>query len=81
MKEVKSVAGPVIAVAFVTYLTASLFLGLFETGVMAMLTCLCFDLDMNKGTAMYGPPTFHQRWMQSKKRIKKKTDDSKNDMN
>jgi len=61
MKEVKSVAGPVIAVAFVTYLTASLFLGLFETGVMAMLTCLCFDLDMNKGTAMYGPPTFHSK--------------------
>lgn len=46
---VKSVMGPVIVVAFVTYLTASLFLGLFETGVMAMLTCLCFDLDMNNG--------------------------------
>lgn len=44
-EEVSSILGPMLAVGFVTYLTASLFLGLFETGVMAMLTCLSFDMD------------------------------------
>jgi len=80
-EEVGSIAGPVIAVAFVTYLTASLFLGLFETGVMAMLTCLCFDLDMNKGTPMYGPPTFHDKMDNVGEKGKKTDDDRKNDMN
>jgi len=79
-EEVKSIVGPVLAVAFVTYLTASLFLGLFETGVMAMLTSLCFDLDMNKGVAMFGPPTFHDK-MDKVDTKNSKTDDDKNDMN
>jgi choline transporter-like protein 2/4/5 len=78
--EVSSIAGPVIAVAFVTYLTASLFLGLFETGVMAMLTCLCFDLDMNKGVPQFGPPTFHDK-MDKVEEKGKVDDDNKNDMN
>lgn len=58
-EEVKSIWGPVILVAFVTYLAASLFLSLFEEAVMALLTALCCDLDMNDGEPKFGPATFH----------------------
>jgi len=80
-KEVKSIAGPVIAVAVVTYFTASLFLGLFETAVMAMLTCLCFDLDMNGGNAKYGPPTFHEKMDKVDKKKVDQDAEKGNDMN
>jgi hypothetical protein len=56
--EVSSLAGPVVVVAIVTYMTASIFLGLFETAVMAMMTCLAVDIDLH-GEPKYGPPTFH----------------------
>lgn len=49
-EKVSSVIGPAAAIGVMTWLTASLFLGLFDTAVMAMLTCLSFDMDMNKGT-------------------------------
>lgn len=68
MDEVSSVIGPAVVVGFVTYLTASLFLGLFDTAVMAMLTSLSFDINKN-GNPKYGPPTFHDKMdkMDSKK--------------
>jgi hypothetical protein len=43
----------------VTYITASIFLGLFDEAVLALVTCLCIDLDLHNGEALYGPPTFH----------------------
>lgn len=80
MDEISSIAGPVIAVGFVTYLTASLFLGLFDTGVMAMLTCLSFDMDQNNGTPMFGPPTFHENMDKVKEKKDKVDEERKNSM-
>ena len=49
---------PMIVVGFVTFMTASLFLGLFDEAVIALLHCLCVDTDLN-GEPIHGPPTFH----------------------
>lgn len=59
MEQVHSVWGPVIVVGIVSFITASLFLGLFETTVMAMMTSLAVDMDLHNGTPAFGPPTFH----------------------
>ena len=61
--EVSSPWGPIIMVGFVTYLAASLFLSLFEEAVMALLTSLCVDLDMNNGEPKFGPATFHDDYL------------------
>jgi len=57
--EVSSLMGPVVVVAVVTYMTASIFLGLFETSVMAVMTCLAVDIDLHGDHPKFGPPTFH----------------------
>jgi hypothetical protein len=44
--EVSSVFGPVLAVAVVSYITASMILGMFDTAVMALMTCLAIDIDL-----------------------------------
>lgn len=54
--EVESLASPIIFVAVVTYMAANIFLGLFDEAVLALMTCLCIDTDMN-GTPKFGPPT------------------------
>jgi len=58
-EEVSSLAGPLLVVGIVTYMTASIFLGLFDTAVMAMMTCLAIDMDLHDGEPHFGPPTFH----------------------
>jgi hypothetical protein len=58
-KEVSSTFGPCLVVALWTYFTASVFLGLFDTAVMAMMTSLAIDMDCNNGKPRFGPPTFH----------------------
>lgn len=57
-EEVSSILAPVVVVGVVSFITASIFLGLFDTAVMALLTCLAIDIDMN-GEPKFGPPTFH----------------------
>lgn len=64
LAEVSSIWGPIIVVAIVTFLAASLFLSLFEEAIMSLLTCLCFDLDANGGEPLYGPATFHDNYVQ-----------------
>jgi len=46
---VTSATGPVVVVAVVSFFTASLFLGIFETAVMALMTCYSVDLDLHDG--------------------------------
>jgi choline transporter-like protein 2/4/5 len=58
-EEVSSLVGPLLVVCIVTYMTASIFLGLFDTAVLALMTCLAIDMDLHDGTPEYGPPTFH----------------------
>lgn len=60
---VKSIWGPIVVVGVVTYLTASLLLGLFDQAVMALNTCLCVDVDTrDDGQPYYGPETFHDNY-------------------
>lgn len=49
-EEVSSFAAPVLVVGLVTFFTASVFLGLFDTAVMSMMTCLAVDMDLNNGS-------------------------------
>jgi hypothetical protein len=55
---VSSIYTPMIVVALITYIAASVFLGLFSNTVLALMTCLSIDVDLN-GTPKFGPPTFH----------------------
>uniref|UniRef100_A0A7S3FS90 Choline transporter-like protein n=1 Tax=Strombidium rassoulzadegani TaxID=1082188 RepID=A0A7S3FS90_9SPIT len=56
--EVSSIWGPIAIVGIETYMAASIFLGLFDESVLALLHCLCVDVDLN-GEPKFGPPTFH----------------------
>lgn len=58
LEELTSPAVPIAFVACVTYMAANVFLGLFDDAVLALLTCLCIDTDLN-GSPKYGPPTFY----------------------
>lgn len=60
-KEVTSIWGPVIVVGIFSYMTASIFFGIFETAVMALMTCLAVDMDLHDGEPKYGPATFHEK--------------------
>jgi hypothetical protein len=59
-EEVSSLFGPCLVVGCWTYFTASVFLGLFDTAVVAMMTSLAIDMDCNGGRPQHGPPTFHE---------------------
>jgi len=58
MDEISSVYGPVAVVAIFTYFTATVFLGLFDTAVLVLMTSLAIDMDMH-GEPKFGPKTFH----------------------
>jgi len=57
--EVHTLFNPCVLVFLWTYVTASIFMGIFETSVITMMTCLCVDMDLNDGTPSAGPPCFH----------------------
>lgn len=78
-EEVSSLYGPMVVVALVTFFTASIFLGLFDTAVMAMMTCLAVDMDLHNGTPEFGPPTFHEKTEKVSNRNKQIMDEG-NDM-
>mgnify|MGYP000883664024 CR=1 FL=1 len=59
--QVSSILAPIVLVGFITFMTASVFLGLFDNAVMALLTSLAIDMDNNGGTPASGPPTFHEK--------------------
>lgn len=58
LEEISSLAGPFLIVAIITYLAANVILGLFDEIVLALMTCLAIDSDLN-GNPNFGPPTFH----------------------
>jgi len=55
---ITSANGPLVVVALVTYLCTVVFLGLFDETVLALMTCVCIDIDTNE-EPKFGPPTFH----------------------
>jgi len=58
-ENLKFVIAPCLSVGFITFFLATVTLGLFDTAVMALMTSYAIDKDMNDGTAVFGPPTFH----------------------
>lgn len=58
LEELNSIYGPCIIVGVFTFLTASMMLGMFDSVVLGMLTCLSIDLDLNDGPQSRGQPTF-----------------------
>ena len=55
---VSSIWGPMVVVALITYVAASVFLGLFSNTVLSLMTRLAIYVDLN-GEPKFGPPTFH----------------------
>jgi len=51
--------GTLILVGIFSFMVASIFLGLLDTAVLSLLTCVAIDMDNNDGTPEFGPPTFH----------------------
>ena len=58
--QIHSIWGPVAVTALITWLAASLFLGIFENAVLALMMCLAVDTDLHDGEPKYGPATFHE---------------------
>ena len=69
LDDVVNIQGPMLIVAIVTFMVASLFLSLFQEAVTAMLTCLCIDEDAHGGEPVYGPATFHDLYLGKRERI------------
>lgn len=60
-QEVSNPFVPLIFVGVVSYLIVAVFLGLFDESVLAMMTSVCADLDLNgDGKADWGPATLHE---------------------
>lgn len=68
---ITSSVGPLFVVAFVSYLSACVFLGLFDETALALMTCVSMDTDLN-GTPKHGPATFHSAWESSLKASEEK---------
>lgn len=66
--------GPLTVVGTVSFITASLFLALFDTAVVALMTCLAIDMDLHDGSPCYGPPTFHTKIEESSKKYQEAMD-------
>ena len=75
IEEVSSIFGPLSCVGVISFVTASIFLGLFDHVVMALMTCLAIDLDVNGGAPAFGPPTFHTKVNEIDKKGNKVDDD------
>lgn len=48
-------------VALFTFFVQNIFLGMFDEGVVAMLTCVAIDTDLHDGAQGFGPETFHNK--------------------
>ena len=56
--KISSTTGPMVVVAVITYIFVSMFIGMFDETVNAMLTCVAIDTKAN-GEPIYGPETFN----------------------
>ena len=64
--HISNVWPPIGVTALISFLCASLFLGIFENAVLALMTCLAVDMDLH-GEPKYGPATFHDGMEKIKK--------------
>ena len=58
--EGANVTVPILLIAGTTYVTADLFLSMFDEAVQALMTCLLIDSDLH-GSPKFGPTTFHDK--------------------
>lgn len=58
--EVSNPYAPLAIVALTTYMIVAVFLGLFDEAVLAMMTSMTADMDINGGTPKWGPETLHK---------------------
>ena len=56
IEEVQSPYGPLLVVSIYTYICASMFLGMFDGTVEAILTSWSVDWDLHEGNLKWGPP-------------------------
>lgn len=56
IEEVQSPYGPLLIVSIYTYIVASMFLGMFDGTVEAILTSWSVDWDLHEGKSKWGPP-------------------------
>jgi len=47
LNPVFSISAPMVIVGVTTYITSSVFLGVFEEAVIALMMCKCIDIDLN----------------------------------
>ena len=47
--QVSNIWGPIVIIALSTFVTAQIFLGLFDEATIATLHCLAIDMDLNEG--------------------------------
>ena len=50
---------PLMVMTFFTYFISTVFLGLFDEIIMAILMCIAVDMDLNNGRTAFGPPQMH----------------------
>ena len=62
LEEIGSLVGPMFVVGIFSFITASIFMDIFELAVATNLTCLAIDIDINNGVdkIKWGPKTFHK---------------------
>jgi len=59
MESIDSISGPMVMIGVAAFITAHIFLCLFDEATMATLHCLAIDMDLHQGKPQFGPPTFH----------------------
>lgn len=63
--ELHNVWNPTLLVFLFTYVTVTIFLGVFDTAIMSMVTCLCVDMELHDGNVTAGPDGFRDDIMQA----------------
>lgn len=73
--------GPLLLIGVISYYMASIFIGMFDVSVNAMMTCVGIDINEN-GDPVYGPEAFDDFFQKDeegkikpKKKNKTRTDD------
>ena len=57
--DISSETGPLVVVAILTWMLMSMFLGMFDDSVDAMLTAVAVDCNYHNMNPVYGPATFN----------------------
>lgn len=59
--DISSLTAPLVVIGVESLIVAHIFLSQFDEAVIATITCMAVDMDLNDGVCQHGPPTFHQK--------------------